>query len=361
MTRPDILATYHYNQYVVAVTHLFTLGFICSIVMGAMYQLVPVALETRLYSEKLAKWQFVFHVVGFTGMVWKFWVWDMTAVGHYGSVMAVGAGLFVYNIARTLWQVPKWNVVAGGVASALAWFSLTILAGLYLVAAKCWNFSPFDPMAQMHAHAHLGGIGFFLMMIVSVSYKLLPMFALSQLQDERRAWWSIWLLNGGLAGLFPTLLLKSAWKLGFALVVITGLCAGDHRHPESAETASARLGAPVLSHGLGGAGSSVGVGSHSLLAAPAGHPAHDPARERVWFPGPDRGRGVDHHRVSLQDRPIPRLVPHLRPRRRPEQGALVGRPVLGPVAGGGLLALSDRPGRHVRKRRAGAGYRGTRE
>ncbi len=52
--RPDILATYHYNQYVVAVMHLFTLSFICSIVMGAMYQLVPVALETRLYSEKLA-------------------------------------------------------------------------------------------------------------------------------------------------------------------------------------------------------------------------------------------------------------------------------------------------------------------
>ncbi len=221
--RPDILAPYHYNQYVVAVTHLFTLGFICSIVMGAMYQLVPVALETRLYSEKLAKWQFVFHLVGFTGMVWKFWVWDMTGVGHYGSVMAVGAILFVYNIARTLWQVPNWNVVAGGVASALVWFSLTILAGLYVVAAKCWEFSPFDPVAQMHAHAHLGGIGFFLMMIVSVSYKLLPMFALSELQNERRAWWSVWLLNGGLAGLFLALLLRSPWKLGFALVVIAGL------------------------------------------------------------------------------------------------------------------------------------------
>lgn len=221
--RPDILATYHYNQYVVAITHWFTLGFICSIVMGAMYQLVPVALETRLYSEKLAKWQFIFHLVGFVGMVWKFWIWDMKAVGHYGSVMAVGAMLFVYNVARTLWRVPKWNVVAGGVASALAWFALTILAGLYVVAAKCWEFSPFDPVAQMHAHAHLGGIGFFLMIIVSVSYKLLPMFALSDLQNERRAWWSVGLLNGGLAGLFFTILLRSPWKLGFALVVIAGL------------------------------------------------------------------------------------------------------------------------------------------
>jgi len=25
---PDLLATYHYNQYIIAVTHLFVLGFI---------------------------------------------------------------------------------------------------------------------------------------------------------------------------------------------------------------------------------------------------------------------------------------------------------------------------------------------
>src|SRR5215467_10538718 len=65
---PSILATFHYNQHVIAVTHLFVLGWICSIVMGAMYQLVPVALETRLYSEQLARWHFVFHLVGFSGM-----------------------------------------------------------------------------------------------------------------------------------------------------------------------------------------------------------------------------------------------------------------------------------------------------
>ena len=95
VARPDLLATYHYNQYVIAATHLFVLGWICSIVMGAMYQLVPVALETKLYSERLAKWQFAFHLIGFVGMVWMFNVWNMKQVGHFGSVMAVGVGLFV--------------------------------------------------------------------------------------------------------------------------------------------------------------------------------------------------------------------------------------------------------------------------
>ena len=70
---------------------------------------MPVALETKLYSERLACWHFAFHLVGFIGMVWMFRVWDMKQVGHFGSVLFLGVGLFVYNIARTLRRVPKWN------------------------------------------------------------------------------------------------------------------------------------------------------------------------------------------------------------------------------------------------------------
>ena len=242
--QPGVLVAYHFNPATVAVTHLFVLGWICSIVMGAMYQLVPVALETRLYSERLARWHFGFHVVGFTGMVWMFHVWNMKQVGHFGSVFTVGAGLFVYNIARTLLRVPKWNVIAAAAASALAWLSLTILAGLLLAASMCayeasgtglfgaligglrlaagWA-ARFNPLSAMHAHAHLGGIGFFVMLIVGVSYKLVPMFTLSELQDRRRAAWSVVLLNIGLVGSFVTILSGGLWKLVFALVIIFGL------------------------------------------------------------------------------------------------------------------------------------------
>jgi hypothetical protein len=222
VVQPEILATYHYNQHVIAVTHLFVLGWICSVIMGAMYQLVPVALETPWHSERLARWHFGLHVVGFTGMVVMFQVWNVKQVGHFGLLLAIGAGLFVYNLARTLARIPRWNVVAAGIAASLFWLSVTILAGLYLAAAKRWNFSPFDPVAQMHAHAHPGGLGFFVMMIVAISYKLVPMFALSEVQSARRAAWSLVLLNAGLAGVFVTILLSSPWKFLFALIVLGG-------------------------------------------------------------------------------------------------------------------------------------------
>ena len=229
--QPSVLATYHYNQSVIAATHLFALGWICSIVMGAMYQLVPVALETKLYSERLAQWHFAFHVVGFAGMVWMFRVWNMKQVGHFASVFAVGVGLFVFNLARTLRRVPKWNVTATAVTAAIFWISATIIAGLSIAASKCDYESTtglaaatgvssvvaglravagfmarFDQMSAMHAHAHLSGVGFFTLLIVGVSYKLIPMFALSEIQNQRRATASVLLLNFGLAGSFVTIL-----------------------------------------------------------------------------------------------------------------------------------------------------------
>jgi len=246
--RPVMLATYHYNQYVIATTHLFVLGWICTIVMGAMYQLVPVALETKLYSEKLAAWQFAFHLVGFTGMVWMFWTWNMKQVGHFGSVLLVGVGLFVYNIARTLLRVPRWNVIATAVASALVWLSLAVSVGLTLAVGKCSYEAAsgpasggplgvflhglkaiaaftarFDQIGAMHAHAHLGVVGVFIMLIVGISYKLVPMFTLSDIQSSRRARASVTLLNAGLLGVFVAILLRHPLKFAFALLVVAGL------------------------------------------------------------------------------------------------------------------------------------------
>ncbi|HMP82271.1 MAG TPA: cbb3-type cytochrome c oxidase subunit I [Verrucomicrobiota bacterium] len=248
IAEPSILASYHYNQYVIAATHLVVLGFICTVVMGAMYQLVPVALETSLYSERLAKWQFAIHVVGFIGMVWMFNVWNMKQVGHFGSVLALGVGLFVYNMAQTLRRVSGWNVVATAISAALFWFSLTVIVGLSVATAKCayesteglaaaggvkqlvtglrvvaGAVSQFNTIGLMHAHAHLGVLGFFVMLIVGVSYRLIPMFTLTEVSDKRRAALSILLLNVGVAGSVATILLRHELKPAFAAVTVAGL------------------------------------------------------------------------------------------------------------------------------------------
>ncbi len=39
-----------------AATHLMTLGFVSMVMMGAMYQLVPVVFNVKLYSVRLGAW-----------------------------------------------------------------------------------------------------------------------------------------------------------------------------------------------------------------------------------------------------------------------------------------------------------------
>lgn len=201
LAEPELLTSYHYRPHTVAATHLFILGFILSIVMGSVYQLVPVALETKLYSEKLVRWHAAFHLVGVSLMVPMFYFWDIKQVGHGGSFVYIGMLFFVYNLARTLGRAPKPNVIGAFIVAALLWLFLTMTAGLMLAANKFWPFLPANPIGLMHAHAHLGVVGIFVMLIVGVSLKLIPMFALSELQSEARAWWVLILVNAGLAWL----------------------------------------------------------------------------------------------------------------------------------------------------------------
>jgi cbb3-type cytochrome oxidase subunit 1 len=223
VVRPDLLSTYHYNQSIVALTHAVTLGWLASVVMGAMYQLVPVALETTLDSPRLARAHFPLHLLGVAGMVWMFWTWRMEQVAWFGSLFGVGVLMFAYNIGRTLLRIPSWNVIAGAIASALCWLVLTMSAGLFVAISKVKGLSWLEPVAQMHAHAHLGVVGFFVLMTVGVSYKLVPMFTLSELQSPRRAWTSLVLLNVGLAGAVPSVMVQSGAKFFFGLVICAGL------------------------------------------------------------------------------------------------------------------------------------------
>jgi hypothetical protein len=246
--RPEILATYHYNQYVIAATHLVVLGWVGSVVFGALYQLVPVVLETRLYSERLARWHFLCHLIGFAGMVWMFWEWNLKQVGHFGSVLALGAGLCIYNLVRTLARAPRRSWITFTVASALFWLAATLTVGLGIAAAKCTyesaaRLSPasplgalvhaleatatylkrFDQIGLMHAHAHLGVVGAYVVLLIGVSYKLVPMFALSPTPHAGRAWGSLVLLNLAVPGSFFTILHRSDAKLFFTVLGVAGV------------------------------------------------------------------------------------------------------------------------------------------
>jgi hypothetical protein len=139
-------------------------------------------------------------------------------------------------------------VTAVSVASSLFWLTSAVLAGLTIVAGKCayeaqeaaegtgfvaillrllvavGSFAGrFDQMSAMHGHAHLGAVGVFLMLIMGISYKLVPMFALSEIQNQFRAWLSVALLNLGLLTAFVCIVSRSALKFPAAFLIAAAL------------------------------------------------------------------------------------------------------------------------------------------
>lgn len=215
----DNLLDFYYQGHTLALTHLLTLGWITMTIMGASFQLVPVALETTLWSERLACWQYWIMLVGVSLMVSHFWI------GHHHGV-AIGAGLvltavtlFLINMGRTMWQLPHWDIVGRHVAAALIYLASTAIMGNLMALDKMFDFLGGQVLRTIHAHAHLAGIGWASMMIFGAGYKLIPMFSLSELRDERLPSLQFWLLNVGLVGLYLTLLLHSSLAVLFAILI----------------------------------------------------------------------------------------------------------------------------------------------
>ena len=219
----EVLAQHHYTHRTIAFTHLLVLGWIASIILGAAVQLVPVALGVKIYSERLVRWTFTFHAIGVAGMVVSFWLWNFRVLLWFGTLVMLGFMLFVYNVVRTLKRVERHDAVSIHIATSLAYLVLTFLASQYLMHDKITPFSPFNVISAIHAHAHLAALGWFFLMIMGVSYRLIPMFALSSIQNERRIWASFALFNTSVIGIFLGILLQARWLIAAVITVSLAL------------------------------------------------------------------------------------------------------------------------------------------
>jgi hypothetical protein len=226
---PEILALPHVHPHVVALAHIWMLGFFVPIACGAVYQLAPVALGTTLVSERLGWWHFWLHLVGVPGMVASFWIWDMKWLGHFGMLVATGIGFFSANVWRTVKCARRPGVVSTSLVLAAVWVLLTVIAGLVLAANRFWGFLPLDPLALLRAHAHLGLVGFFLTLIQGVSFQLVPMFTLAEVRDWTTAKRGLWLSQTGLLILEPGLAWSWAWISAVGAALITAGVASSAR------------------------------------------------------------------------------------------------------------------------------------
>ena len=122
---------YHFQPIILGLTHIATLGWITMIIVGAMFQLVPVVLQVKLFSEKLAEAQFWIFLFGLTGMVLSFFKFDTFLLTIFASLVSLAILLFIFNITVSMIKVKEWNIT-GIYIAVLFYLLFTVVAGIMM-------------------------------------------------------------------------------------------------------------------------------------------------------------------------------------------------------------------------------------
>jgi len=198
-----LLARGFYQSNVLALVHVFTLGFIGNIIIGASYQLVPVALGVPLRWPRLGRLTWWLLTPGVISLVLGLWRMVPVLLALGGTLLIISVALFAIIIAGTLRSTARPDVIAWHIGTATAALSVAATLGLLLACNKSGDLSlggaHFPTLA---AHIALMVVGWVSVMIAGVGSKLVPMFTLTEdLLDHRLAGLQLTLLAGGGAGL----------------------------------------------------------------------------------------------------------------------------------------------------------------
>ncbi|MBI4841450.1 MAG: cbb3-type cytochrome c oxidase subunit I [candidate division NC10 bacterium] len=220
--RAEDLVDFYYQGHLLAITHLITLGWITTTIMGASFLVAPLIFSAPLYSERLGRWQFPPLVAGIAVMVVHFWTGQYRGLATGAALVLVATVLFLVNLSFTLRRIPRKDVAMPYLVAALAYLAATVVLGTLMALDKVLDFLGGQVIATIKGHAHLAALGWVSMMILGVGHKMIPLLTASTAEEERRSRRRFWLLNAGIVGLFLTLVTRSRWVVPFAMVVVLG-------------------------------------------------------------------------------------------------------------------------------------------
>jgi hypothetical protein len=194
------LAGTPWHPQVIALTHVMTLGVLVGMIMGASYQMVPVVLLAPIWSQGLGKGSFWVFLPGVAAMVAGFALGKPAWLGVGATLAGLAIAAFLLNILVSLVKGASWNMVGAFMVSSLAFLGAAVTLGMirafgYLDPASAWRL----PNAMI-AHAHLAAFGCAALLIFGVSYRLVPMFAVTA-ENDRRGWLVLALAGLGVLGI----------------------------------------------------------------------------------------------------------------------------------------------------------------
>ena len=220
---PGVPGGFFYHPRMVALVHLVTVGWLSGSILGAFYIVAPLALRLPMPAGRTDWAAFAAFQAGTIGMAAHFWI------GEYHG-MAWSAGLVWFAVA---WVGLRAGLGLGGAVApwgvklhvALAFVNILAAAvlGTLIGLDRAWGVLGWPPFASTLAHAHLAAVGWPTMMVVGLSYRLIPMMLPASMPAGGPLAWSALLMEAGLAVLVVTLIAETGPAWPGALLIAAGL------------------------------------------------------------------------------------------------------------------------------------------
>jgi hypothetical protein len=220
---PDLPGGYFLHPRMVALVHLVTLAWISGSILGAFYIVAPLALGMPFAAGRADWLALLAFLAGTTGMVTHFWMGEYRG-RVWSAALVVGAiGWVAGRTARGLPAAPVQFGVKLHVALAFANVFIAAGLGVWLGLGRSGLAAGVPTIGGAYAHAHLAAIGWALMMVVGLGYRLLPMILPAKPPADRGLAGSAVLIEAGLAVLVPSLYSASGLLPWGSLLIVLGL------------------------------------------------------------------------------------------------------------------------------------------
>ncbi len=158
-----------------AITHLIALGVMAMIMIGSLFQVMPVLCGAAI---PITGWRLtLFHVTliaGISTLAAAFLGW-LSFLAPF-ILLGLSLGYFSLTLAWLLFTQAKGEQTRLPILLAIVAFLALVLIGLTLLSGYLWNFMPITGKILTNLHAGFGSFGWVMLLVMAVSFQVIPMF-----------------------------------------------------------------------------------------------------------------------------------------------------------------------------------------
>lgn len=197
---------------VLGLTHLITVGHLGAVMLGALYQMVPVVAGAPVPAPRLAYAVLALWIAGLLALLVGFGTGLPAALHAAAALLSLAAALFVAPVGWALVRAPTRGVTVAGLRVAVLGFAAVVTLGALMAFIRSGVSVGVPLLPAWAAHVGLGALVWVAGLVAAVSWQVLPMFYTAPAAPRGPSWASllavIVALGAGVAtavlGLAPT-------------------------------------------------------------------------------------------------------------------------------------------------------------